>query len=152
MHKLDALVKEMLEQHVGGEKFFDNLDDAIRRNEIIVDTLITSIPNIEEQYIIVSGKFGLFFRDYLRLLKIKTKGLIWVKGGLRHGHKPELGCYNLNKKEFIFIDDSFYSGKTRNTIQEHLIANGAKITNTYVVYDGSHVKEDNVYSLYRYYK
>lgn len=152
MHRLDELVKEMLEAHTGGEVFFDHLDEAIRTDNTIIDTLLNKIPNIEDKKIIVSGGFGLFFRDYLKLLKIKPKALIWVRGGLRNGHKPEIWNYYLKNQEFVFIDDSFYSGRTRNVINDYLAQENAKIVDTYVVYDGSHIKEENVYSLYRYHK
>lgn len=152
MHGLDKLVKEMLETHKGGEVFFDHLDEGIKNNVLVVDTLIDTIPNITEQNIILSGGFGEFFRDYLRLLKIKPKNVIWVNGGLRKGARAFLYDTYLDNKDFIFIDDSFYSGKTRNVIKEELEKYNARLVNTYVVYDGSHVKENTVHSLYRYYK
>lgn len=153
MHKLDLLVKDMLEQHIGGEVFFDHLDEAIRNNKCIIDALIDKIPNIKKQNIIVSGKFGLFFRDYLHLLDIKPKELIWVEGGLRKGNKPKnLDFYDIIDQKVIFIDDSFYSGRTRNVINNELLKCYSCISETYVVYDGSLVKEEDVYSLFRYHE
>lgn len=152
MHKLDELVKDMLNQHIGGETFFDHLDEAIKNNENIVDALIETIPDIEQKNIIVSGKFGRFFRKYLSLININPKSIIYVRGGLRTGASAKgLQAFDLSSKEYIFIDDSFYSGKTRDTIKEELVNNNAKLIETYVVYDGSYKKENNVYSLYRYY-
>lgn len=152
MHKLDKLVKNMLSQHVGGEVFFDHLDEAIRNNERIVDALIAKIPNIEKQIIIVSGRFGQFFKNYLKVLEIEPKEIIWVEGGLRQGNKPKNLEHYIIDQDVLFIDDSFYSGKTRDVISEALAERRFKISNTYVVYDGSHEKENNVHSLYRYYK
>lgn len=152
MHKLDELVKNMLKQHVGGEIFFDHLDEAIRNNERVIDALIAKIPNIEQQLIIVSGRFGQFFKNYIEVLEIEPKEIIWVEGGLRQGNKPKSLDHYIIDQDVIFIDDSFYSGKTRDTISEALAERNSKISDTYVVYDGSHKKENNVYSLYRYYK
>ena len=53
--------------------------------------------------------------------------------------------------DFIFVDDSYYSGTTRDIINAELNKYGGKITRTFVVYDGSKEKDDSVFSLYRYY-
>lgn len=158
MHKLDLLVKEMLETHVGGEIFFDHFDEAVRNNYAVIDSLIESIPNLEEKNIILSGKFGKFFLSYLNLLNINTKKVILVRGGLRKS-EDNTDIFNILSdkcdkcyEEYIFIDDSYYSGKTKNAIAIQLSKLKSRITDTYVVYDGSHTKEEDVHSLYRYYK
>ncbi len=52
----------------------------------------------------------------------------------------------------ILFDDSFYSGTTRDKIENKLktIHSEAKIIGTYVVYDGSIAKQYTVYSMFRY--
>lgn len=153
MNKLDEIVKTMLETHEGGEVFFDNLDHAIRINLPIVDELLNKIPDFKNKHIIVSGKFGIFFKKYLDLLDIAPKSLTVVRGGLRKGKKIiELNENTPSNSELIFIDDSFYSGTTRKRIEEKLNTINSTIKLTYVVYDGSIVKSNNVKSLYRYYK
>jgi len=64
----------------------------------------------------------------------------------------DLSPFNVYNKNFIFIDDSFYSGKTRNCIDAELQKYDSKIIRTIVCYDGSKEKDDTVSSLYRYYK
>ena len=63
MYELDKIVKGMLEQHIGGEIFFDHLDQAIQ-----TEPIIEQLYNMVERYnydvnIIVSGKFGTFFSN-----------------------------------------------------------------------------------------
>lgn len=72
---------------------------------------------------------------------------------IREGREAYLGIDLLKCNEFIFIDDSYYSGKTMKGIEKALqnINPSAKITETFVVYDGSKVKNDNIISLFRYY-
>lgn len=152
MNRLDGIVKQMLETHVGGEVFFDHLDDTIRNDKLIIDELINIVPEFTDKNIIVSGSFGRLFFDYIKLLSLYPKSIVWVNGGLRKNAKVEYDLCNYKNKEFIFIDDSYYSGKTRNTIEDSLNKHNSCITETYVVYDGSEEKNENVKSLYRYYK
>lgn len=152
---INNIVKECLEEHEGGEVFFDNLDEKIREKGII-DTLIKFVSEKEmvlpynlPQNIVVSGKFGRTFSSlYTPILPI-----IVFNGGLRKGEKIDsiLEGIDVKGERFIFIDDSFYSGKTRDVIKEELERNGATLEQTYVVYDGSLEKDENVHSLYRYY-
>lgn len=69
------------------------------------------------------------------------------------GKEPYLGLTSLNCKEYVFIDDSYYSGKTMKGIEKALqnINPNAKIIKTFVVYDGSKSKNNDVISLFRYY-
>ena len=64
-----------------------------------------------------------------------------------------IGLVNqIDADDFILFDDSFYSGTTRNKIEEALkeIRQGCKIIQTVYIYDGG--KDPNVTSLYKYYK
>jgi len=61
--------------------------------------------------------------------------------------KLEGGC----SRDFILLDDSFYSGQTRNLIQAELERHGGRIVHTYVVYDGSRNRDPEVTGMYRYY-
>ena len=58
---------------------------------------------------------------------------------------------DINNKDFIFVDDSFYSGTTGYSIDQFLKRVGSKILKTYVVYDGNDKKSDNRIALYNYY-
>ena len=92
----------------------------------------------------------IFFNNFLN---INFGEIIITNGGIREGRKAYLGIDSLRCNEFIFIDDSYYSGKTMKSIEKALqnINPKAKITKIFVVYDGSKAKNDNVISLFRYY-
>jgi len=140
MRELDLLVKNMLEEHIGGEVFFENLDREMRSNEAIVDTFIDFLPDNYD--IISSGRFGRFFSNYFKQKKpTDSRGIVVVNGGLRNGIQVDnLSYLDLKNKKFIFVDDSFYSGATRNVVQEELRRNGSVVDLSYVLYDGSKKK------------
>lgn len=156
MYELDKIVKEMLEQHIGGEIFFDNLDQAIQ-----TEPIIEQLYNMVEKHnydvnIIVSGKFGNFFSNwYMVNTNYANQMVISVNGGLRTGLSIDnldyLKEYIKNNK-FVFLDDSYYSGKTRRAVQSEIERLGGRLVNTFVIYDGSLDKSNNVKSLYRYYQ
>ena len=82
-----------------------------------------------------------------------------VNGSLRNGEEITGGIMSnleiipedLYDQQIIFIDDSFYSGKTHNKIETFLRSRGTKIYKTYVFYDGCKSEYNDVVSLYRYY-
>ena len=58
---------------------------------------------------------------------------------------------DINNRDFIFVDDSFYSGTTVFSIDVFLKSLGSNIIKTYVVYDGNDTKSSNRIALYNYY-
>lgn len=48
---------------------------------------------------------------------------------------------------FIFLDDSFNSGKTATKVKHAVLNNGGEIIKTYVFYDGSPIRHDDVVSM-----
>lgn len=79
--------------------------------------------------------------------------LYLLMGGIRKGEPAYLGVTELSCTNYVFLDDSYYSGKTKSGIEEALknIDSKAKITNTFVVYDGGIKFDKTVHSLFRYY-
>jgi len=77
-----------------------------------------------------------------------------LEGGLRYSKKINLKhiAHNIKKKDFIFIDDSYYLGRTRNVIRAEIKRLRGSLEHTYVIYDGSKIKDKEVTSLYRYHK
>lgn len=155
---LNSIVEECLLQHEGGEAFFDALDERIRNSDILIRAIMSkAIFNIEVPFdiIVVSGKFGHVF--YSRCKEDYPEyQVVPVHGGLRKERNlylTDLAKGDLEGKRVIFIDDSFYSGTTRNKIKNELERlSNTHLVATYVIYDGSKIKEDSVYSLYRYYE
>jgi hypothetical protein len=103
--------------------------------------------------VIMSGRFGCGFMNYvLPHASIAIK--CWtVNGGLRKG-EPIISLQRsfgaVPKLKFLFIDDSFYEGRTRLVISNELERCGHKLVDTYVLYDGCSIKQPNVRSLFRY--
>lgn len=155
MYELDKIVKEMLEQHIGGEIFFDHLDQAIQTEPIIKQLYDMVIKDHNDIKIIVSGKFGNFFSNWYATNYKTQEMIIVVNGGLR----KKVPIDNLNylkqyisNQDYIFLDDSYYSGKTQRAVKDEIERLGGRLVNTFVIYDGSKIQDENVKSLYRYHQ
>lgn len=154
--QMESLVNDCLIQHVGGEKFFDELDYKLRNDNSLITMMIGKILENEKfDYLIVSGNFGRVFKNYCQkhMNKDFFDNIITVNGGLRNGKEINhfWNEYDVKGKQIIFIDDSYYLGRTRNKIKEAIIKNGGYFIKTYVFYDGSKIKDNDVNSFYRYY-
>ncbi len=96
-------------------KFFDELDNSIKRilSKDIIISLSKGNPN---EWIASSGEFGDIVYKLWMEGKIKCKGLIVFNGKINTYDLNVISYYpedfNLNNKEFIYIDDSLFSGKT----------------------------------------
>lgn len=147
--KVNSIVEDMVKEHEGGKVFFDNLDKSLQ-DKAILSSLFSKLWNSTKEtvdYIIVSGKFGRFVNNF-----VSNGDIIVVKGGLRSGEEiDDISFIELKDKNVVFIDDSFYSGRTRDVIQREIERLGGNFIGTTVVYDGSRTKEEKVNSLYRYY-
>lgn len=161
-YMMRPIVNECLDKFKGGEEYFNELDGMIKNNEILmVLFLLYAVRDSGIYNVILSGEIGLRYMQLQLQNKIPNYiNLMIVNGGLRKGNvitggidsNCEVIPENLDDMDVIFIDDSFYSGKTRNKVNEFLYHRGTVIYGTYVFYDGSKEKHDDVYSLYRYYK
>ena len=156
MVEMFSIVNECLMQHEGGEKFFDAIDEKLRDDKVLINMMIDKIRDNEEfDYIITSGKFGVVFKEYCNnyLDNDFSNKIIVVNGGLRKGYDivSFWDEYDVKNKKIIFIDDSFYLGRTRDKIKEAIEIYKGELTCTYVFYDGSKVRDNSVHSFYRYY-
>ena len=130
----------------------NNLDLNIRSNNKYLDYMIKRVKDEEFDYIIVSGHFGKSFKNYCLNNNIYKDKLILVNGNLRKGKRiKDTNKYDLNNKKIIFIDDSCYSKKTINEITKYIENKNGNLINTFVYYDGSKNKSNNINSFYRYY-
>lgn len=157
---LNIIIKDLLKEHPeGGEKFFDALDLLIRGDSDILSMFLDFVMNNLSENItygvVLSGKFGcVLYNNYCHILsKYFDGGIILTNGGIRKGEPAYLGVTELSCTNYVFLDDSYYSGKTKSGIEEALknIDSKAKITNTFVVYDGGIKFDKTVHSLFRYY-
>ena len=143
-------VNALLEQYIGGQIFFTELDKAVKFDKDTLQALVCAVNDKADPltFTIASGEIGLAMHN----LNVDVDFL--VPGGLRFDpSKINLEPFSnyIKGNKFIFIDDSYFSGKTAMVIKEEIERLGGTFVGTYVVYDGSKSKDENVWSLYRYY-
>jgi hypothetical protein len=166
--RIDTIVKDISKTTPGGNLFFDKLDSEIKKTkniDIIVKLFEKIYPDFTLDYnLVVSGGFGDLVMFLLKRGDIKCNGtILQVSGGLT-SHFTDMDKIkkvkeviiqnqigDINNKDFIFVDDSFYSGTTEFSINQFLRTLGSKIIKTYVVYDGNDKKSMDRISLYNYY-
>lgn len=142
-------VNELLEKFIGGEIFFDQLDDSVRTSKEILETIHNGVnikyPHDKYKYI-VTGKTGIAYFNYGF-----TVDLI-VPGGLRKSNTQlDLSEYVKYGENYVLIDDSYFMGRTEAVIRRALSLCGANLVGTFVFYDGCIEKRAWVTSMYRYY-
>ena len=160
-YMMHPIVSECLDKYKGGESYFNELDSLIKNDEVLMVLFLAYAVQDSGIYnVILSGEIGLRYMQLQLQNKVPNYiNLMVVNGGLRKNSEITGGIMSncevipegLDNMDVIFIDDSFYSGKTRNKVNEFLYHRGTVIYGTYVFYDGSKEKHDNVVSLYRYY-
>lgn len=154
--KMVSIVEKCLQKHGGGESYFDELDAMVKNDAELMASYIDYIINKENIHsIIVSGEIGHKIRELqLNGLINQYFNLVTVNGGLRKWWRcvEDIDISDIICRKFIFLDDSFYSGKTATKVKHAVLNNGGEIVKTYVFYDGSPIRHDDVVSLYRYYK
>ena len=155
MNRLNEKIAEILRQHPEGEPFFDALDAMIRGDQNILEAFMNFVYSKVESKrygIILSGNFGnAVFSAYGLDLYQNFSDVILVSGGLRKGEVPVIFKENLGATDYIFLDDSFYSGTTRNSIASVLGSLNGRIVKTFVIYDGAKVRQKDVLSMFRYF-
>lgn len=145
-------VNNLLEQYVGGQIFFTELDKAVKFDVKVLRTLTQRLEEIfgagHGMKTIASGEIGLAMHN----LGVQVDFL--VPGGLRHDPtKINLEPFKgqIEGKHFVFLDDSYFSGKTAMVVKEEIEKLGGIFVGTLVAYDGAKVRDKDVWSLYRYY-
>lgn len=152
---LEELIDKLLVKHKGGKPFFDALDDQIK-NVLNKKMIIALLKPFENEYIASSGGFGDTLMKLYKKKAFKCKGFVTFNGKMLtlgkgvESYKPE--DFDVKKKSFVFVDDSYFSGGTARKIESFFIANGSKVKSVAVIYDGSKTKRKVVNSFYRYYE
>lgn len=152
-NKIFNTVNELLEKYIGGQIFFTELDKAVKFDRSVLLTLTQEAdrlfsPKLTNIFTIASGEIGLAMHN----MGVRIDFL--VPGGLRHDPSKinlEPFANQIDGKNFLFIDDSYFSGKTAAVVEEEIERLGGHFVGTLVVYDGAKEENDNVWSLYRYY-
>lgn len=144
-------VNELLEKYIGGQIFFTELDKAVKFNPEILRELHRTAHRKMSPFkplTIASGEIGLAMHN----LDVPVD--ILVPGGLRfEPQKINLAPFQekIKGRNILFLDDSYFSGKTATVIKEEIEKLGGKWLGAYVAYDGAKVRDENVWALYRYY-
>ena len=151
MNKFYEKVNKLLEEYIGGQIFFTELDKAVKFDRDILEQLLAyahSQTTGMNPLTIASGEIGLALHNF---------GIdvdILVPGGLRHDpSKINLEPFRniLDGRTVAFIDDSYFSGRTLTVIEEEVRKYGGILRYAFVAYDGSKEANSKVCSLYRYY-
>ena len=155
--RMNQIVQKCIDLHGGGEEYFNELDDLIKNDEDFLMSYLTHISQSSVKNIIVSGVIGY----KIALLRHKYRWFLegynieYVNGSLRKGLPIQYSNWKLDSyknQPFIFVDDSYYSGKTLRIVKIYIEeVLGGYLQNSYVFYDGSEDNLDEVVSLYRYY-
>ncbi len=147
-------INHLLNREIGGTQFFNNLDKLIKDNPDIIQEIV---GNSENEYLVSSGDFGDKLFDMWESGNIKSKGILVFNGKIVTKKKginyyyPE--NFAIDNKKFVFVDDSYFSGKTMREIEKYLLEeHGSSISEIRVGYDGSRDRDPKIKSLYRYYK
>lgn len=142
-------VNKLLEQYIGGQIFFTELDKAVKFDAKILSDLTNKVIELHPySRTIASGEIGLAMHN----LGVHVDFL--VPGGLRHDpSKINLAPFTgqIKGQKFVFIDDSYFSGRTALVVKEEIERLGGIFVGSVVAYDGAKEKDPTVNSLYRYY-
>lgn len=149
MEIITIKVNKCLDEYMGGEQFFDELDKTMKFDKEILETLLCKISVIygyKGIHTISSGEFGLCLHNY------KLPVDIIVQGGLRKGNEIlDLSSFITPGDKYVFLDDSYYSGATAEIVKQEVERNQGEFLGCLVVYDGSKEPVHQVASLYKYY-
>lgn len=137
---LEQLVEDMVREHGGGTRFFDSLDKKLRTNAITCALTVVANAMFGQKKTVVSGRFGAEYgNQFFPCLVLPS---------LRRGDFTAFPQVEA-EGEYVFLDDSFYSGRTYDTARIIVSRGGGKIIGAVVAYDGSPKPWRSVYSLYR---
>ena len=164
--QMKSLVDDVIINKKGGDEYFDTIDSNLKlgKNVEMIQNVFNQMKTSNEFNVILTGGFGDWILTQIKKGNLtKPKNFIHVNGSIRGGD-DKLGTTSKGKevqinykhgdihnKEFIMFDDSYYSGSTEKAIKDFLKRLGSSINKTFVLYDGSDIKDDNRKSLYRYY-
>lgn len=143
-------VNACLERYIGGEAFFNELDSMVKFDydtmKEFIDIVNGCIIDKQNLHTIASGEFGLCLHNF----GLPVNYL--VQGGLRKDNPIcDLSHFIKPGTHVVFLDDSYFSGKTAEVVKREVERCGGVFEGCYVIYDGSQNPIHSVESIYRYY-
>jgi hypothetical protein len=141
--------------------FLERFDDFISNQENIdmveymFDLIKREFPNCD---IITSGRFGEWIYKIVEDGQIDFEGnLIVMSGSIRKVKQDKNNIVHVVKnryeeinRKFIFLDDSFVNGGTRDRINDFLHKFNSKIIKSFVFYTHNQADPEKVFSIYCY--
>ena len=124
-HRMSQITKKCIDLHGGGEEYFNELDDLIKNDEDFLISYLTHISQSSVKNIIISGEIG----EKIAALRLKYKWFLsdcsieYINGSLRKGKPIQYSNWKLDSyknQPFIFVDDSYYSGKTLRIVRTYI--------------------------------
>ncbi len=148
-----SIVDELTIKYRKGRPFFDALDDIIK-NDSNRDIILELVKNCENEWVASSGEFGKIIYDLYLDGIFKCKGVVIFNGKMLT-NKIDVESwipsdFDMDNKQFIYVDDSYFSGSTVKKIERFLDKHNSSIKLVNVMYDGSEEKLDFINSFYRY--
>lgn len=135
VQRLGDLAHDLEAEFVGGTPFFDHLDESLRDPywyQQMLARYLDAYPM--EPRIALSGEFGRGFAQWLRETTWQVP--LVFPGNLRHNDLPPLPLH-LDGEQFVFLDDSYYKGRTRAKVTKAIEDAGGMVVGSFVLYDGS---------------
>jgi hypothetical protein len=146
----------------GGTPFFDRMD-ALLSSDYFYDIQLerftfkyeTALPTPR---IIVSGKWGYGFKNWVWRYAPFLPIPMLVPGGLRHDDLPVSSRFviftpgNYKDQRFVFLDNSCYLGRTRDKIKTRIEEAGGELIDSLILYDGSVSPIEGMKGLFRYHE
>jgi hypothetical protein len=150
--RLEELIQELLDEHIGGRNFFDALDDQIK-SATNFEMVLQLVKPLQNEFIASSGEFGEIVLGLYQNGLFGCKGVVTFNGKILTQGKSIVSFqpkdFDLLNKQFVYVDDSYFSGKTVQTVNQYLRQYNSGIKSVHVIYDGS--QNSNIKSFYRYY-
>lgn len=150
MNNIETLIEQLLATDIGGKEFYEILDKSVRNEAYFTELIVLAIDTLGRIpiNIALSGQFGVAFDEWSK------NGILHkfiVNGGLRYGDIIDcsLSDDEIAGHEFIFLDDSFYKGRTRDKVRNFIESRGGFLTDTFVVFDAGLINDATVHSLYK---
>jgi hypothetical protein len=146
---LDGLVEECITRYGGGRAYFDQLDENVRTPfffEALTETVDARYGHLPP--LVVTGKFGEEYRDWLKKSGREWHTILLFQGSLRYDNFVTVP--GSLREGYVFLDDSFYLGRTLAAVSTGLNRHGSRILSTHVIYDGSRYRLPQA-ALYRYF-
>lgn len=134
---LNEIVEGLAEVYTGGKEFFDALDSALLCQDIYAK-VYGMVKDPHRYTFITTGSFGINFINWIIENELEAAGWIIFPGGMRDGKCKAMIKHDLADcwtNRACFVDDSFYSGITRETCLHTLYVE--KDLPSFVAYDGS---------------